>query len=180
MWAFSLTNPAYQSSTIIMKFTAVPKPKIQTFFVLVSVVIVTSIVSLGMNWLYATRLALEIPVAAQTDMMVERRISQVEHRFNYLESRLNQLENHSRYPSVLPGGSTSGTLQASQMRTELDTLRSQLDSVRARVGEVECGLLKVDERTLSQAERDARRRAAATNDPCRNQPTKPVSLSVRP
>ena len=177
---FSLTIRAVQSSTIIMKFTAVPKLKTQIVSVLISLIVLSYVVSLGTTWLSSSRYGIEIPVSAQTDMMLDRRISQVEQRFYYLESRLNQLENQSRYPNILPGASSTGPLQLSQIRTELDTLRSQLDSVRSRVGEVECGLLKVDERTLSQAERDARRRAAITSDPCRTDTSKPVRLSVRP
>ena len=120
-------------------------------------------------------------VSAQTDVMLERRLSQVEQRFYYIESRLNQLENQSRYPGVLPGSSSTNPLQLGQLRTELDTLRTQLDSLRSRVGEVECGLLKLDERTLSQAAREARRRSATTaNDQCRTDLGAPVKLSVRP
>lgn len=121
------------------------------------------------------------PVSAQTDVMLERRLGQVEQRFYYIESRLNQLESQSRYSGVLPGSTSTNPVLLSQLRNELDTLRTQIDSLRSRVGEVECGLLKLDERTLTQAAREARRRSDPTpNDPCRTDVNSPLRLSVRP
>ena len=136
---------------------------------------------IGWSWIGPQKADLVQPVSAQTDVMLERRLSQVEQRFYYIESRLNQIENQSRYPGIVPGTSSTNPIQLGQLRTELDTLRTQLDSLRSRVGEVECGLLKLDERTLSQPARDARRRAAAgANDPCRTDTAAPLKLSVRP
>ena len=135
----------------------------------------------GSSWIDWHKADLIQPVSAQTDVMLERRLSQVEQRFYYIESRLNQIENQSRYPGIVPGSSSTNPIQLGQLRTELDTLRTQIDSLRSRVGEVECGLLKLDERTLSQAARDARRRSAAgTNEPCRTDPQAPIRLSARP
>jgi hypothetical protein len=135
----------------------------------------------GWRWISMPDADLTTVVDAQTDMMLERRISQVEQRFYYIESRLNQLENQTRYPGVLPGATSTSQVQLGQLRTELDTLRAQIDSLRSRVGEVECGLIKVDERTLSSAARQARRQSAPdSSEPCRSNPNSPVRLSARP
>jgi hypothetical protein len=121
------------------------------------------------------------PVSAQSDVMLERRLSQVEQRFYYIESRLNQIENQSRYPGIVTGANSTNPIQLGQLRNELDTLRTQIDSLRSRVGEVECGLLKLDERTLTPTAREARRRATAgANEPCRTDTAAPLRLSVRP
>lgn len=135
----------------------------------------------GWRWISWPTTDLVTPVSAQTDVMLERRLSQVEQRFYYIESRLNQLENQSRYPGVLPSSTSTNPIQLNQLRTELDTLRTEIDSLRSRVGEVECGLLKLDERTLTPTAREARRRATpATSEPCRTDIGSPVKLSVRP
>jgi hypothetical protein len=62
----------------------------------------------------------------------------------------------------------------------MDTMRSEIDTLRARVGDVECGLLKVDERTLSVQQRQRRRSALGPRDPCRAEPESPVMLASRP
>ena len=91
----------------------------------------------GSSWIDRQKTDLIQPVSAQTDVMLERRLSQVEQRFYYIESRLNQIENQSRYPGIVPGASSTNPIQLGQLRTDLDTLRTQLDSLRSRVGEVE-------------------------------------------
>jgi hypothetical protein len=118
--------------------------------------------------------------AQQVDAMLDRRISQVEQRFYYLETRINRLESDSRSSSVLSGSSTTNQLQLGQLRTDLDSLRTEMDSLRSRVGDLECGLLKVDERTLSPTARQRRRSAQGPNDPCRAEAESPVRLASRP
>lgn len=135
----------------------------------------------SLQWFAGDKADMAQPVSAQTDMMLERRISQVEQRFYYIESRLNQIENQSRYPGVLPGASSPNPIQLGQLQTEIDTLRTQIDQLRSRVGEVECGVLKLDERTLTPAARQDRRQAAAgTREPCRMDERSPIRLSSRP
>lgn len=118
---------------------------------------------------------------AQQDALLERRISQVEQRFYYIESRINRLESESRYPGVMPGTSTRNDTELSLLRTEVETVRTEIDSLRLRIGELECGLIKVDERTLAPVVRQARKQSAPdTNEPCRVNPNAPVRLSARP
>ena len=132
----------------------------------------------GWRWLNVSDGDLAPTVHAQQNTMLDQRINQIEQRFYYLETRLNRLESDSRSPS-LTGGS-SNQMQLSQLRTEMDTMRGQLDSLRARIGDVECGLLKVDERTLSVQQRQRRRSALGPHDPCRAEPESPVMLASRP
>ena len=120
--------------------------------------------------LYAVFVGRSVPTAsAQTDMYLSRRIDQVEQRFYSLESRLNRLETSSN-----PG------IMSPQVRNtndvELQFLRTQVDGLRTRVGELECGVLRLDERTLAPA----RRMGSRTSEPCRKDPTNIVQLSARP
>src|ERR1700759_4912352 len=91
--------------------------------------------------------------AAQDVIGLERRISLVEQRLNSIELKLNRLEPQTS--SFSPGPPGSRNLRD----TELELLRSQVELLQRRVAEDECGLLRVDERTLSPSARDARRKA---------------------
>jgi len=133
----------------------------------------------GWRWMHISDTDLTTPVLAQTDMALQQRINQVEQRFYYIESRLNQLESQSRYAGTLTGSSTSNQNQLNQMLSEMDSMRLEIDTLRTRLGEVECGLLKIDERTLSPAARQARRQTS-TSEACRAEPALPVKLSARP
>ena len=135
----------------------------------------------GWRWMHISDTDLTTPVLAQTDIALQQRINQVEQRFYYIESRLNQLESQSRYSGTLSGSSTSNQNQFNQMRTEMDSMRLAVESLRTRLGEVECGLLKIDERTLAPAVRQARRQSVPNVlEPCRNDISSPVKLSSRP
>jgi hypothetical protein len=116
-----------------------------------------------------------VPVAlAQGDQYLSRRIDMVEQRFYSLESRLNRVEQEQTRPAISPP-------VFSTQDTEITLLRSQVESLRMRLGEAECALLKLDERTLSPAAKQARAKArAAGTDKCRQDASKPVELSARP
>src|SRR5947209_18717221 len=88
----------------------------------------------GWRWMRFPSEDLTTTAYAQSDAMVNNRISQIEQRFNYLETRLDRLETSTRYPSTLPGSSTVSQIQISQMRTDLDTMRAEIDSLRSRIG----------------------------------------------
>jgi len=80
--------------------------------------------------------------------------------------------------SRLPSSAPSST--ASARDTELELLRTEVELLQRRLAEDECGLVKVDERTLTQAEREARRKGAAgREDPCRLNADAPLRLSSR-
>lgn len=115
----------------------------------------------------------ERSVSAQTDTFLARRVDQIEQRFYMLESRMNRVELDTRRPTGIT--STIPNAQA----VEIQYLRTQVESLRTRIGEVECGLLRVDERTLSTTARGMRG-TVVNPDPCRREPNFPVQLSSRP
>lgn len=113
------------------------------------------------------------PPAAQDLIGLDRRIGQLEQRFNTMDLRISRLEQQSRIPTPAPSA-TSGR------DTELQLLRSEVELLRQRVAEDECGLVRLDERTLTDAAREARRKAGATReDPCRLTTDAPLRLSSR-
>ncbi len=116
-----------------------------------------------------------VPTAHAQDQFLARRIDQVEQRFFSIESRISRIEQETRAISFAP------RLPVTSNDTELQFLRSQIETLRMRIGEAECGLLRVDERTLTPAARQARIKAAsASKDKCRSEPQLPVTLSARP
>ncbi len=120
----------------------------------------------GVSGLFGERVQ---TVSAQSDVFLSRRIDQIEQRFYQIESRLNRIEMESRTAVSTPR-------LPDTRDNEIALLRSQVDSLRTRIGEAECGLLKLDERTLPAAQR----RGAAGTDPCRQNWGTSVRLSVRP
>jgi hypothetical protein len=118
---------------------------------------------------------------AQTDFALQRRVDMIEQRFYMMESRLNSIEQQSRYPSsTSPTSSVRTDSELSSLRTQLEIMRVQMDTLNRRLGDVECGLLRVDERTLTPAARDMRRRGREDeNEPCRLNPSTAVRLSSR-
>ncbi|HEV7700715.1 MAG TPA: hypothetical protein VGO43_10845 [Pyrinomonadaceae bacterium] len=110
-------------------------------------------------------------VHAQTDPFLSRRVDMLEQRLYSIESKINQVSIQSR-PSIVP--SLPSTTQ-----NELDFLRTQVDSTRLRLGEAECGLLKLDERTLTAAQRRTNR-TGSSSDQCRDNFATPIMLSARP
>ena len=119
--------------------------------------------------------AVPTAMAQSQDPFLSRRIDQIENRFYSLESRLNRVEQEaSRSRPTSPGILNNND-------TEIQFLRSQVDSLRLRLGEAECGLLRLDERTLTSAARLARGKAGPReSDKCRVDIATPIQLSARP
>jgi hypothetical protein len=107
---------------------------------------------------------------AQTDPFLSRRVDMIEQHLYTLESRLNQVS--TSRPSTMPS-------LPSILQNDVDTLRTSIDGLRIRLGEVECGVLKLDERTLTAAQRRTTR-AGASSDRCRTDFATPIMLSSRP
>ena len=114
-------------------------------------------------------------LAQQTDPFLSRRIDQLESRFYQLESKIDRVEQEARRPAVASPSITGGN------DTEIRLLRSELDSMRLRLGEAECGLLRVDERTLAAAARASRKKmTVGGTENCRVNPGAAIELSARP
>lgn len=115
----------------------------------------------------------ETATAAQDVVRIESRLNQLEQRLYSIEASVRGLEQQSRISGVTAGRPAPDP--------EVGLLRSDVGALRLRLAEVECGLERVDERTLTAAARDARRRAdAGAGDPCRLNPNAPVNLRGRP
>jgi len=115
-------------------------------------------------------------VYAQQDQYLSRRIDQVEQRFYSIESRINRLEQEQR-TTVRPSGPPLFT----NKDAEIEYLRSQVEGLRFRIGELECGLLRVDERTLSKNAKLAESKTGTTTSgKCRELVDEPIRLSARP
>jgi hypothetical protein len=105
---------------------------------------------------------------------VESRLGQLEQRFYAVESSLRGLEQQARVSASAPRAGTARD-------PEVGPLRAEVESLRRRLAEVECGLSRVDERTLTPEAREARRKSAAgTSDPCRLNTDAPLRLLTRP
>ena len=118
-----------------------------------------------------------MPAAQAQDVgFLDRRINLLEQRFYSIESRLNRLEQQmSMAQRVVP------TPSQPMRDPDVDVLRNDSESLKARVRELECGILRLDERTLPEGTKDTRRRTGAQpKDPCRVNPETPIKLSVRP
>ena len=101
---------------------------------------------------------------------LDRRISLLEQRFYSVESSISRLQQYiaAQRPPVS---------QPSTSDRELILIREEIQRLTLRMAELECGLIKLDERTTPAARRNQTSRA---NDPCRLTPETPVRLSTRP
>src|ERR1044072_9308352 len=103
---------------------------------------------------------------------LDRRLSLLEQRFYSVESSISRLQQYvaTQRPSVPQPGTTTND-------RELMLMREELQRLTLRVTEIECGLIKLDERTTPAARRNP---TAKSNDPCRLNPDTPVRLSTHP
>lgn len=109
----------------------------------------------------------EMP-AAQDVIGLDRRISLIEQRFYSLESRLNRVEQQVVGSQRVPP-------TTSQPRpNEINLLINEVELLRRRVVELECSVVRLDERTGESKEE------SKSTDPCRMKPQEPVRLSARP
>lgn len=112
------------------------------------------------------------PSPAQDVIRLETRLNQMEQRLYTMEASLRNIEQQAR----IAGASARG---ASVSANDLELLRAQLQTLQLRVLEHECALAKLDERTLTPAMRDARRKSGAASDPCRVNADTPLRLPER-
>jgi chromosome segregation ATPase len=109
------------------------------------------------------------PAPQQDIIRLEQRINQLEQRLFSIENNLRSVEQQSRM-----GSATLRTVNPE----DFARLRLELNALQQRLAEHECALAKLDERTLSAAIRNARRKSGAgANDPCRQNFDSPVQLT---
>ena len=103
---------------------------------------------------------------------LDRRISMLEQRFYTLETSMNRLQQVlSSQRSTSPSSSVSDR--------DVDQLQTEVQRLQLRLNEVECGLMKLDERTAT-ASGNRRGGEARPADPCRQNPNTPLRLPTRP
>ncbi len=108
------------------------------------------------------------PAGPQDLIGLDRRISLMEQRFYAVEARLTRIEQQVVY---------SRTPSPSLDPREAESLRTQMQTLGRRLAEIDCGLVKLDERTLAAREE---RKSIGASDPCRINPGTPLRLSSRP
>ena len=121
---------------------------------------------------------LRITAATRTDpglrqqqdvLRIEGRITQLEQRLYALETSVRTLE-QSRISGMARGAG----------QDDVALLRAELQVLQRRLAVDECGLVKLDERTLPDETRAERRKAAgAGTDPCRMNVDTPLQLPDR-
>jgi uncharacterized coiled-coil protein SlyX len=110
---------------------------------------------------------------AQDAAYLDQRIRSVEQRLYSIQSSITRLEQQVLAQRPYPSQSARSP--------ELDLLRNEVELLRARVRELECGVAHLDERTLSEAAKVARRSAGGRPvDPCRLNPETPVQNPRQP
>jgi hypothetical protein len=111
--------------------------------------------------------------AGQDAVYLNQRISTLELRLNSIESSLRTLQQQQMI-SQQPA-------QTQPLRDpEVSLLRSEVELLKGRVRMLECGLMHLDERTLSAGAKEARRKARDQfADPCRINPETPLQLSTQ-
>ncbi len=104
----------------------------------------------------------------QDPSSLDRRISLLEQRFYQVESSINRLQTYvaSQRPQ---------TSQPTTSDRDVLLIRDEVQRLSMRLGEVECGLLKLDERTATR-----RSNPPKSDDPCRVNVDTPLRLSARP
>lgn len=118
--------------------------------------------------------AIEAPAEGGQDAVyLDRRISMLETRLGSIESSLRSVQQQS-----MASERSTGAQPARD--PEVMLLRSEVEILNSRLRELECALVRLDERTLSPAAREARKRTVALpSDPCRVNLDMPIQLSPR-
>ena len=107
--------------------------------------------------------------AVQDFTSLDRRINMLEQRFYSLDSSMNRLQQ-------LVASSQRSTAPASDPRDrEFDQITAEMQRLQLRMVELQCGLLKLDERTATRRSGEPK-----STDPCRANADMPLRFSSRP
>ena len=109
------------------------------------------------------------PAGAVQDVnSLDRRISMLEQRFYLLDSSMNRLQQLI--------ASQHSTAPASDPRDrELNQINDEIQRLQLRLVELQCGLVKLDERTATRRSGEPK-----STDPCRANPEMPLRFTSRP
>lgn len=131
--------------------------------------IVVLLVAIGVMANSSRRISVSAENAPQDPSSLDRRLSLLEQRFYSVESSISRLQQYvaAQRPPVS---------QPSTSDRELLLMREEIQRLTLRMTEIECGLIKLDERTTPAARRNPNK----SNDPCRLTPETPIRLSTHP
>jgi peptidoglycan hydrolase CwlO-like protein len=106
--------------------------------------------------------------AVQDVSSLDRRISMLEQRFYSLDSSMNRLQQlvaSQRSPAPAPDSRDR----------EINQITEEIQRLQLRLVELQCGLVKLDERTATRRSGEPK-----STDPCRANPDAPLRFSSRP
>lgn len=147
---------------------------LNTLRALLGVLLATAIGITSGVVLSPTLTAFSAPVT-QENVLLNQRLRILEQRLQAIELNINQLQQQ-----VL-NSQRSSTQPSAGRDPEVIGLRTEVETFSRRLVEIECGLVKLDERTNTPAAREALRRLGDSGtDPCRRDATAPIRLSSRP
>ena len=95
----------------------------------------------------------------------------LEQRFYILETSLRRVEQQT---------TMQRTQLPDQQTTDLALLRIEIERLKGHIQTVECGVARLDERTLPAKLRQSAREDSSYKDPCRLNPESPLHLPSRP
>ena len=127
---------------------------------------------------YRAAASVETGAAGQQDVInLDRRISLLEQRLYSIESRISSVEQQA----ALSSSQRSTAPAQRDLDSGIGILAREIEALKLRLKELECGLVRIDERTISASAKDAQKRAGTqSKDPCRQNPESPIKLSTRP
>lgn len=104
---------------------------------------------------------------------LDRRISLLEQRLYSIELNINRLQQSGvSQRSPVP--------QPNARDQEINLIRGEMQALQLRLSEIECGLIKLDERTTVSVRDNRKSGGGKPADPCRLNPATPLRLSTRP
>ncbi|HYE71694.1 MAG TPA: hypothetical protein VEF04_00125 [Blastocatellia bacterium] len=124
------------------------------------------------HWIFSGLLCLSLtiafafadsrPATPQDLLTLDRRVNVMEQRLYSIESRLNQIERLSITSQ------RSATPAQSNTDTDAAILRSEIEILTNRLRLIECGVIRLDQRTLPAQAREALRKSGGqASDSCR-------------
>ena len=131
------------------------------------VLVLVCVVGVAVLMVFRSSAAAPAVEPQQEVIRLETRINQLEQRLYGIETSIRMLEQQSRLAPASRGGASA---------QDLALLQSQIQSLQLRLADDECGLARLDERTLTPAMRNARRQSAGRTDPCRTNVESPLRL----
>jgi len=109
---------------------------------------------------------------SQDTIGLDRRVNYLEQRLTTIEFTIYRLQQQITAPRSVPSTDNS--------ELERRLLMQQVETLRSHIREIECGLAKLDERTLPSNSKTTQKEEIRNTDPCRLRPNTPLQLQSHP